>query len=127
MDGGHLRTSKYVGFLAIGLGALLMVGAAVLPVSPAPQRLGPFRIDIGHDRCGPAGLVAVREEASDCRLAARTRVLTTTGIGLLIIAAGMALFAGGDERRGSRIVVSPRTVKRRSWLRSPGSRRYKPG
>jgi hypothetical protein len=126
VDGGQLRTSKYVGFLLIGLGILLMVGAAVLPVSPATQRLGPFRVNIRDDSCGPAGRVAVRPNDSECRVAARTRLLSTTGFGLLIVAAGMALFAGGDEPRGSRVLVSPR-VKRRSWLRSPGSRRYKPG
>lgn len=144
MDGGHLRTSKYVGFLAMGLGTLLVVGAAILPVSPATQRLGPFRVDIrsGDDNCGPAGTVAFRTENSDCRTAARKRLLATTAIGMLMVAMGMALFAGEDEPHGSRIVVPRRDrgagrsggvsrmgrVSRRLPLsRSPGSRRYTPG
>jgi hypothetical protein len=122
-----LRTSKYVGFLGISLGILIIVGAAILPVSPASQRLGPFRIDVRGDNCGPAGLVAQREADSECRLAARKRLLVTTSFGLLIVAAGMALFVGGDDRRGSRVEVGTRRVSRQSTLRNPGSRRYKPG
>ena len=127
MDGGTLRTSKYVGFLAIGLGTLLIVGAAILPVSPASQRLGPFRIQVRGDNCGPAGLVAVRPANTECRLAARKRVLVTTAFGLLAIAAGTALFAGGDDPHGSRIQVPTRRVRRQSAVRSRGSRRYRPG
>ena len=112
----------------------MIVFAAVLPVSPATQRLGPFRVDIRGDNCGPAGYVAFRDQREEvltptdnvCREAAHRRLLTTTGIGILIVALGMALYAGGDERRGSRVDVNVPRV-RRAALRSPGSRRYKPG
>ncbi len=126
-----LRTSKYVGFFAIALGALLVVGAAVLPVSPATERFGPFRIDIRGDNCGPAGVVVVRKSNPECETAARKRLLSTSAIGLLTVAVGMAMFAGGDGTDHSRIAVPARRVRRRSSLRSPvrspGSRRYKPG
>jgi|GEM_PF-7027853 hypothetical protein len=127
VPGGPLRRSKYVGFLAIGIGAMIMVGAAILPVSPATQRYGPFRVDIRGDNCGPAGVVVTREANDECRAAARKRLLSTTPIALLIIALGMALFAGGDDSNHSRVVVRTAPVKRRSGFRSPGSRRYKPG
>jgi hypothetical protein len=124
---GHLRRSKYVGFLVISLGIILVVAAAVLPVSPATQRLGPFRVDIRGDNCGPAAYVAYRDPDGVCKSAAERRLLTTSGIGLLLVALGMALFAGPSERGGSMVVVEPRVKQRRSALRSPGSRRYKPG
>ncbi len=124
---GHLRASKYVGFLAIGLGILLMVGAAVLPVSPATERFGPFRINLGGGTCGPAGYVAFRDASDICKQAAHRRLLSTAGIGLLAVALGMALFTGGDHRRGSMVVVPTVRAKRRPVFRSPGSRRYKPG
>jgi hypothetical protein len=124
---GHLRKSKHIGFAAICIGILLIVFPAVLPVSPATQRFGPFKVDIRGDNCGPAGYVAFREESNSlCRDAAQRRLLTTTGIGLLVVAFGMALYAGGDDPRGSRIQVGVPRVKR-SGLRSPGSRRYRPG
>ena len=126
-----MRTSKYVGFFAIGLGVLLVVGAAVLPVSPSTDRFGPFRIAIGGENCGPAGVAAVEKAGTDCGTAARKRLLTTSAIGLLTIAFGMALFAGGDGTDHSRIDVPAGRVRRRSSLRSlvrsPGSRRYTPG
>lgn len=122
-----MRTSKYIGFLAIGVGAMIIVGAAILPVSPLPQRYGPFKVDIGGDTCGPAGVVVAREANDVCRLAARKRLLSTTAVGLVVVAVGMALFAGGDEPHGSRVVVRTRRVRRRSASRSPGSRRYTPG
>ena len=122
-----MRRSKHVGFAAICLGVLLIIFPAVLPVSPATQRFGPFKVDIRGDNCGPAGYVAFRDGSNSiCREAAQRRLLPTTGIGLLVVALGMALYAGGDERPSSRIqVASPRV--RRSGFRSPGSRRYKPG
>ncbi len=122
-----MRTSKYVGFLAIGMGALLVVGAAVLPVSPATQRFGPFRVDIRGDNCGPAGVVAVSKPDTECGLAARKRLLSTSAVGLLVVAFGMALFAGGDGSDHSRIEARSPRVRRRSLTRSPGSRRYRPG
>jgi hypothetical protein len=119
---GHLRRSKHVGFAAICVGILLIIFPAVLPVSPATQRLGPFRVDVRGDSCGPAGYVAFRDESNSvCQEAAHRRLLITTGIGLLIIALGMALYAGGDDPRRSRILVQGARVS------SPGSRRYKPG
>ena len=121
-----MRTSKYVGFLAIGLGALLVVGAAVLPVSPVTERFGPFRIDIGGENCGPAVMVVGHAHNADCVLAARHRLLSTTAVGLLAVAFGMALFAGGDGGH-SRVAVPTRRVKRRRPARNPGSRRYTPG
>ena len=133
--GVHLRTSKYVGFFAMGVGALLVVGAAVLPVSPATERFGPFRIDVRGESCGPAGVVAVDKGGTDCGTAARKRLLSTSAIGLLTRAFGMALFAGGDGSDHSRIGVPARRLRRRpsvrssarSPVRSPGSRRYRPG
>jgi hypothetical protein len=122
-----LRRSKYVGFLAIGVGAMIMVGAAILPVSPASTRYGPFRVDIGGDNCGPAGVVVTREVNDECRMAARKRLLSTAPVALLIVALGMVLFAGGDEPHRSRVVVRKGAVTPRSGSRSPGSRRYKPG
>jgi hypothetical protein len=125
---GHLRRSKYVGFLVIALGIILIVGAAVLPVSAAPERLGPFRVDLRGENCGPAGYVVTQDNANEvCKSAAHRRLLSTTGVGLLIVALGMALFAGPEQRRGSMIEVPTRRVSRRPALRSPGSRRYKPG
>jgi hypothetical protein len=124
---GHLRRTKYVGFLVMALGIILMVGAAVLPVSPASERFGPFRVDFRGDTCGPAGYVAFRDTNPECRSAADRRLLSTTGVGLVALALGMALFAGPDQRRGSMVVVGAPRVSRRSALRSPGSRRYKPG
>ena len=122
-----MRRSKHVGFVAICLGVLLIVFPAVLPVSPATQRFGPFKVDIRGDNCGPAGYVAFREQSNSlCQDAARRRLLTTSGIGLLVMALGMAMYAGGDERPGSRVQVGTPRV-RRSGFRSPGSRRYKPG
>ena len=116
----------------MGVGALLVVGAAVLPVSPATERFGPFRIDVRGESCGPAGVAAVDKGGTDCGTAARKRLLSTSAIGLLTMALGMALFAGGDDSDHSRIDVSTRrSVRRRSSLRapvgSPGSRRYRPG
>ena len=122
-----MRKSKHVGFAVICLGIVLMAAAAVLPVSPATQRLGPFRIDIRGDNCGPAAYVAFRDTNSVCRQAAQRRLLTTTGVGLLVVALGMAMFAGGDAPRGSRVDVPSRRLSRRALPRSPGSRRYKPG
>jgi hypothetical protein len=122
-----LRTGKYVGYAGIGIGLIIMVGAALLPVSPASQRLGPFRVDIRGDNCGPAGLVAVDEPNTECGLSARKRLLSTTAIGMIVLAVGMAFYAGGDDRHRSRIQVPSRRVKRRTVLRSPGSRRYRPG
>ena len=126
-----MRISKYVGFLAIGLGALLVVGAAVLPVSPSTQRLGPFRVDIRGDNCGPAGVAAVEKAGTDCGTAARKRLLAASAVGMLTVAFGMALFAGGDGTDHSRIGVPARRVRRRpsvrSLVRSPGSRRCTPG
>ncbi len=117
-----MRRSKHVGFAAICLGILLIIFLAVLPVSPATQRFGPFRVDIRSDNCGPAGYVAFREESNSvCREAAHRRLLTSTGIGLLLVAFGMALYAGGDDPRRSRVQVQGPRVS------SPGSRRYKPG
>jgi hypothetical protein len=122
-----MRRSKSIGFAAVCLGIALMVGAAVLPVSPATQRFGPFQVNVRADDCGPAGYVVFRDTNTECRSAAQRRLLTTTGIGLLVLAMGMAMFAGGDDRRRSRVEVGTPRVRRRWALRSPGSRRYKPG
>jgi hypothetical protein len=122
-----LRKSKAIGFLLISFGLLAMIGAAVLPVSPATQRFGPFKVDIRGDNCGPAGWVLYEEGNSVCKEAARKRLVSTAVAGLLVIALGMALFAGGDEPHRSRIQMGPPKVSRRSALRNPGSRRYRPG
>lgn len=119
-----MRRGKYIGFFAIAIGFILMVGAAVLPVSPVGERLGPFRVesfrvDLGGDTCGPAALVAFDEgENGPCRSAAQRRLLSMTGLGMVLVALGMALFAGGDERRGSMVEVStPRAPRRRAGRR----------
>jgi hypothetical protein len=125
--GSKLRRSKSAGFLAIGLGLLLIVAAAVLPVSPATERFGPFRVNLGTANCGPAGYVAFHIPQTECGNAAYRRLLSTTPVGLLIVALGMALFAGGDQRRGSRVEVSTPRVNRGRRVRSRGSRRYTPG
>jgi hypothetical protein len=122
-----LRRSKYAGFLAMCLGALLIVGAAVLPVSPATQRLGPFRVNLRSDNCGPAVYVAFHRPDTECGQAAHHRLLATTGVGLLVVALGTAMFAGGNEGHGSRVDVATPLVSRRSRSRSRGSRRYTPG
>ena len=122
-----MRTSKNAGFAIICLGIVLMVGAAVLPISPATQRFGPFRVDIRGDNCGPAGYVAFRDTNAACRQDAQRRLLVATGIGVLIVALGTAVFAGGDDPAGSRIAVPTPRVSRRAMVRSRGSRRYRPG
>ena len=122
-----MRRSKAIGFLLISFGLLAMIGAAVLPVSPATQRFGPFKVDIRGDNCGPAGWVLYEEGNEVCKEAARKRLVSTAVAGILVIALGMALFAGGDEPHGSRIQMGPPKVSRRSALRNPGSRRYRPG
>ncbi len=98
-----MRKSKAIGFLLISFGILAVIAAGVLPVSPATQRLGPFRVDIRGDNCGPAGYV------------------------LLVVALGMAMFAGGDDPHGSRVLLGPPKVSRREARRSRGNRRYMPG
>lgn len=125
--GVTLRASKYVGFLAISLGALLIVAAAVLPVSAMPERFGPFRVDLSHDNCGPAGYVAFHQPNTDCGSAATRRLLATTPVGMLVLAAGMALFAGGDERRGSRVEVTNPRARYQSRSRRREDRRSVPG
>ena len=122
-----MRKSKNVGFAIICLGIVLMVGAAVLPISPATQRFGPFRVDIRGDNCGPAGYVAFRDTNAACQQDAQRRLLVTTGIAVLIVALGMAIFAGGDDQMGSRIAVATPRVSRRAMSRSRGSTRYRPG
>jgi hypothetical protein len=123
-----VRRSKPVGFVVICLGFLAFIGAAVLPVSPATQRLGPFKVDIRGDNCGPAGYVLYDDLASDiCQEAAQRRLLATGAVGVLVVALGMALFAGGDAPHGSRIQLGAPTVSRREARRSRGSRRYMPG
>ena len=122
-----MRRSKAIGFGFIVLAILSMIGAAVLPVSPATQRFGPFRVDIRGDNCGPAGYVVYDDGNSVCKEAARKRLLVTSAVGLLVVAFGMALYAGGDAPRGSRIRLGPPKVSRREALRNPGSRRYRPG
>ena len=122
-----MRKSKAIGFLLISLGVLAIIGAAILPVSPATQRLGPFRVDIRGDNCGPAGYVLYEEGSSICKEAAQKRLLAVSVAGLLVVALGMALFAGGDEPHGSRIHMGPPKVSRREARRNRGSRRYMPG
>ena len=114
-----MRRSKSVGFSAICLGIVLMIGAALLPVSPATQRFGPFQVHVRGDNCGPAGYVAFRDTNSVCRASAHRRLVVTTGVGLLVLALGMALFAGGDDRRRSMVDVGSPVARRRSARRGP--------
>ena len=122
-----MRRSKAIGFLLIGFGILAIIAAAILPVSPATQRLGPFRVDIRGDNCGPAGYVVYEKGSTICKEAARKRLVAVSAVGLLVVALGMAMYAGGDEPHGSRVRMGPRKVSRREALRNPGSRRYRPG
>jgi hypothetical protein len=122
-----LRRGKYAGFLVLSLGALLIIGAAVLPVGPATQRLEPFHVDLGRDNCGPALYVAFHRPGTDCGTAAARRLEASTPIGLLVLALGMAMFAGGDEGRGSRVQVGSPRSRRRPRGRAPGRGRYLPG
>ena len=105
-----VRTSKYVGFVAIVVGVLLMAGAAALPVSVGRSGTGP-QVVFRADGCGPAIYAALHHFESDCQQTAKRRLLATTTVGLLMVVAGMVLFAGGDSRR-SRVAV-PTLVKRR--------------
>jgi len=118
-----MRRSKSVGFSAICLGIALVIGAALLPVSPATQRFGPFQVHVRGDNCGPAGYVAFRDTNSVCRASAHRRLMVTTGVGLLVLALGMALFAGGDDRRRSMVDVGSPVARRRSARRGPGGHR----
>jgi len=89
----------------------------------ATQRFGPFLVNVQGHNCGPAGYVAFRDTNSVCRSAAHRRLVTTTGVGLLVLALGMALFAGGDDRHRSMIDVGSSVVRRRSAQRGPGGHR----
>ena len=122
-----MRRSKAIGFLLISFGILAIIGAGVLPVSPATQRFGPFRVDIRGDNCGPAGYILYEDGSSICKEAAQKRLLTVSVAGLLVVALGMAMFAGGDAPSGSRIQMGPPKLSRRQVRRSRGSRRYMPG
>ena len=122
-----MRKSKAIGFLLISFGILAIIAAGILPVSPATQRFGPFRVDIRGDNCGPAGYVLYEEGRSTCKEAAQKRLLAVSTAGLLVVALGMAMFAGGDAPHGSRIRMGPPTLSRREARRSRGSRRYMPG
>jgi len=99
---------------------LLIVGAAVLPVSQATQRLGPFRVNLRDDSCGPAVEVALTRPDTDCGHAAARRLVPTTCIGLMVLALGMALFAGGDAPHGTRIDVPNPRLRRRPTRRPSG-------
>lgn len=104
----------------------MFIGAAVMPVSPATEGFGPYRIDVGNNDCGPAiGVVVGHTANSDCRIAAHKRLLAAGASGLVVVALGMALYAGPEERRGTRVRVGTPRV-RRSILRSRDSRRYTP-
>ena len=121
-----MRKSKAIGFLLISFGILAIIGAAILPVSPATQRLGPFRVDIRGDNCGPAGYVLYEKGSTICKEAAQKRLLSVSVAGLLVVGLGMALFAGGDAPHGSRVRMGPPKVSRRE-RRSRGNKRYMPG
>ena len=110
----------YVAVLAIGLGLLLVVGAAVLPVSATTERFGPFRVDLGTDNCGSAVYVTFHRPGTDCGRAGERRLLSTTPIGLLLVALGMAVCAGGDTPRRSRIDVPTPRARRRPPARHTG-------
>jgi hypothetical protein len=122
-----LRRSKAIGFLLISFGILAIIGAAILPVSPATQRLGPFKVDIRGDNCGPAGYVVYEKGSTICKEAAQKRLMAVSAVGLLVVALGMALFAGGDAPSGSRVRMGPPKVSRREARRSRGNTRYMPG
>lgn len=126
-DGGLLRRSKSVGFLGIALGLLLIVGAAVLPVSPITKGLGPFHVDLAGPNCGPAGYVVFHKTGTVCGDAAERRLLATTAVGLLVLALGMALFAGGDTTHGSRVQVVTARPGPRARGRNHSRGRIMPG
>lgn len=112
-----VRTSKYAGFVAMVLGALLMAGAAAMPVSVGRSESGPG-VTFRADGCGPAVYAAVRLSESDCQRTARRRLMATTTVGLLVMALGMVLFAGGDSRRSAVAVPTLVTRRRRAARRS---------
>jgi len=89
--------------------------------------MGPFRVNLRDDNCGPAVQVAFAEPDTDCGRAAAKRLVPTTGVGLMVVVLGMALFAGGDAPHGTRIDVANARLRRRSSRRGTGGRRYLPG
>lgn len=99
-----VRSSRYVGFVVLVLGCMLMVGAAALPVSVARSD-GRAGVVFRADGCGPAGYAAIRHAESNCRVTAQQRLLVTTTAGLLFVVVGLVLFAGGDPRR-SRVEIA---------------------
>src|SRR5829696_5370658 len=114
--------------MAIAMGLILIVGAAVMPVGPSNRGFDPFKVSLRGDNCGPAVLVAFDDsESSVCRSAAQRRLLAASAIGLMVLAFGMALFSGPEERRASRIQVRTAHVRRGPVLHNPSSRRYRPG
>ena len=114
--------------MAIAVGLIIIVAAAVLPVSPSVRQVGPFKVNMGSESCGPGALVAFDDSANSvCRSAAQRRLLAASAIGLVVIAFGMALFSGPEGRRESRIQVRTAHVRRGPVLHNPGSRRYRPG
>jgi hypothetical protein len=113
--GGTLRTTKYVGFLAMVLGVLLMACAAALPVSVDRGDPGVAGVRFEVDGCGPALHAALRASESQCQQTARHRLAVTTTVGLLMVVGGLVMFAGGDDGRsrvevatGARRVAKPR-------------------
>jgi len=111
-----MRTSKYVGFLTMLLGALLIACAAALPVSVDRGDPGVIGVRFRVDGCGPAVYAAVRASDSQCQRTARRRLAVTTTIGLLMMAVGLVMFAGGDSGSRSRVDV-PSPVMRRDRAR----------
>lgn len=121
-----MKTSRYIGFLAMVLGALVMASAAALPVSA--DRAGTEVVDVRFriDGCGPAISAFVRDSQPNCQEPAQRRLAVTTAGGVALMILGLVLFAGGDGR-GSRIAAPTASVSRRPRDGSRGNRRYTPG
>ena len=126
MIGGHVRTSRYFGFLAMVLGALVIGCAAALPVTAdlAGTEVVDARFRI--DGCGPAISAFVRDSQPDCQAPAKRRLAVTTTGGVVAMLVGLVMLAGGD-RRGSRIAAPAGGISRRPPGGSRGSKRYMPG
>jgi len=103
-----MKASRYVGFMAMVVGVLLVACGAVLPLRL--DRGGGVGVRFRIDGCGPAVYAAVHHTESDCQRMARRRLAGTTAMGLVLGAVGLVMYAGGDSRR-SRVEVAHRGVR----------------
>ena len=122
-----MNKSKHLGFLAVGLGVLIAVSAAVLPVATGPQAKAPLYFVRGGGDCGPAAWAAMRPAQGQCRDEARHRLAVTTSAGLALILVGVTLLVGADDGPGSSVVVTRWRLVRSRRRRRGRSRRHQGG